>query len=560
MISLHADHVIAPAGGLPRPPRPRGGARASRTGASSPSARSPPRPETGYGYIRVGAAAPPVDARGGAGLRRRRLRREARRARRRATTSPTAATSGTPASSSGASPTSWTSSSGTPRSSPSSSPIAPRGRRGGVLPPRPDPLHRRGAAGALATGWAWCPRDFHWDDIGAWDALFRTPPLDDAGQRASWARRFAVDAPGLRALCRGRSDRCVRRGGSGGGAHRRRDLRHPARPRGGAEEPPGPAPGAAADPRLSPTLPAWRLLSLILFDDRVAPAVGALRAHPPRRRAPLRHPHAPRARGAACRRGAAPRYLTAAAPASDSRSRGRRRCCREGDAPTEGDRLFCSPARVPDVEAARRAATSACAAAGPVAVRRGRRSGWFAPAGEPPPPPEVFLDRPRRATPGRRACSSDGRARRQRLGADGAQRRAGRRRTSAPASPPRAPPDLPAGVHHRGDHPVILARRRARVEPGCALDTTDGPDLARRGRRGAGLHPPLRPRLRRARLASCSAGSVERVSVGPVCKVRGELAEQRLRRLLQQAARRPHGPRATWAAGSTWAPAPPTAT
>src|SRR5690606_26118174 len=39
------------------------------------------------------------------------------------------------------------------------------------------------------------PSDFHWDDIGAWDAVFRTRPLDEQGN-ARVGEAFAVDSRG----------------------------------------------------------------------------------------------------------------------------------------------------------------------------------------------------------------------------------------------------------------------------------------------------------------------------------------------------------------------------
>jgi mannose-1-phosphate guanylyltransferase len=46
-------------------------------------------------------------------------------------------------------------------------------------------LERSDRVGVIAT-------DFHWDDIGAWDAIFRTHALDDAGN-AVIGDGFAID-------------------------------------------------------------------------------------------------------------------------------------------------------------------------------------------------------------------------------------------------------------------------------------------------------------------------------------------------------------------------------
>lgn len=82
---------------------------------------------------------------------------------------------------------------------------------------------------------------------------------------------------------------------------------------------------------------------------------------------------------------------------------------------------------------------------------------------------------------------------------------------------------LPAGVHQWGEHPVILGDG-ARLEPGCALDTTDGPIWIDRGSTIRAF----------TRLAGPSyigpdnvllGGSIGPVSTGPVCKIAGEVAE-----------------------------------
>jgi UDP-N-acetylglucosamine diphosphorylase / glucose-1-phosphate thymidylyltransferase / UDP-N-acetylgalactosamine diphosphorylase / glucosamine-1-phosphate N-acetyltransferase / galactosamine-1-phosphate N-acetyltransferase len=82
---------------------------------------------------------------------------------------------------------------------------------------------------------------------------------------------------------------------------------------------------------------------------------------------------------------------------------------------------------------------------------------------------------------------------------------------------------LPEGVHHWGDHPLIVDGS-ARVEPGSVFDTSGGPIWLDRG-------SVVRAFTRLAGPAYIGpdsmvlGGSVEAVSVGPVCRVRGELAE-----------------------------------
>lgn len=83
--------------------------------------------------------------------------------------------------------------------------------------------------------------------------------------------------------------------------------------------------------------------------------------------------------------------------------------------------------------------------------------------------------------------------------------------------------ELPASVFHWGDHPVILGEG-ARLEPGCALDCSEGPIWIDRGATVRAF----------TRLAGPSyvgpgsavlGGAVGPVSLGPVCRVRGEMAE-----------------------------------
>jgi hypothetical protein len=92
-----------------------------------------------------------------------------------------------------------------------------------------------------------------------------------------------------------------------------------------------------------------------------------------------------------------------------------------------------------------------------------------------------------------------------------------------------------------GEHPLVLdpapgrARRGARHHaPGRSGSTT--------GAQRAGLHPPRRARLHRAGLLLLG-GSVEAVSLGPGLPRPRRAGRERLPRLHQQAARRPHGAR-----------------
>lgn len=82
---------------------------------------------------------------------------------------------------------------------------------------------------------------------------------------------------------------------------------------------------------------------------------------------------------------------------------------------------------------------------------------------------------------------------------------------------------LPDGVHQWGDHPVILGEG-VRLEPGCALDTSEGPIWIDRGstvRAFTRLSGPSYIGPENVLLG----GPIGPVSTGPVCKIAGEVAE-----------------------------------
>ena len=84
-------------------------------------------------------------------------------------------------------------------------------------------------------------------------------------------------------------------------------------------------------------------------------------------------------------------------------------------------------------------------------------------------------------------------------------------------------PSLPAGVYHQGDHPVIL-HPTAIVEPGTLLDTSHGPIWLDKGATVRSLTRLAGPAYIGVD-STVLGGPVEAVSVGPTCRVRGELAE-----------------------------------
>jgi UDP-N-acetylglucosamine diphosphorylase / glucose-1-phosphate thymidylyltransferase / UDP-N-acetylgalactosamine diphosphorylase / glucosamine-1-phosphate N-acetyltransferase / galactosamine-1-phosphate N-acetyltransferase len=190
-----------------------------------------------------------------------------------------------------------------------------------------------------------------------------------------------------------------------------------------------------------------------------------------------------------------------------------------GDAPREGDRLFLLSRFVPAWEGGREW-VAGLREAGPVRSG-GRVVGWYSPAGD-DPPGAGFLRDPGRQGSGGGGADVPGRllehvwelisGNPEQIGVDVRAR-----------FPDAQTPALPPGVHHWGDHPLVLDPT-AELEPGCALDTSGGPIWLDRGARVRAFSRLAGP----AYIGPDSAvlgGSVEAVSVGPVCKVRGELAE-----------------------------------
>lgn len=83
-------------------------------------------------------------------------------------------------------------------------------------------------------------------------------------------------------------------------------------------------------------------------------------------------------------------------------------------------------------------------------------------------------------------------------------------------------PDTP-GVHVDGRHPVLTGRD-VRVGPGVVLDTRDGPILLDRNVHVEGPARLVGP-LHLGPATVVFGGTVSRSSIGPVCKIRGEISE-----------------------------------
>jgi UDP-N-acetylglucosamine diphosphorylase/glucosamine-1-phosphate N-acetyltransferase len=194
------------------------------------------------------------------------------------------------------------------------------------------------------------------------------------------------------------------------------------------------------------------------------------------------------------------------------------------DVPEDRDRVFLLSRAVLEWDArpAWKSAGSGDGAlrSGPIAVGRSI-VGWRSPAGQAAPDPGFFL------TPGVREGDPEpvrlpGRVleRVWELAAGNAARVAA---DAAALHPDARTGELPRGVLHSGDHPVIM-EDSVELEGGCALDTSDGPIWLARGSSVLAFTRLAGPAYigPESRLLG---GSISSVSLGPVCRVRGEMSD-----------------------------------
>src|SRR5690606_34507658 len=151
----------------------------------------------------------------------------------------------------------------------------------------------------------------------------------------------------------------------------------------------------------------------------------------------------------------------------------------------------------------------------------GEAAGWFAPAGSPPPPRE-FFDDPARHAPSAPEIALDGflLERIWHLVTHNAEQVA---RDIAALFPAADRPELPPGVHVVGDAPLILGAG-AEIEPGAVIDLRHGPVWLDEGASVAAFSKVSGPSYI-GRGTAILGGPVAAVSIGPVCKVHGEVEE-----------------------------------
>ncbi|HEU4456005.1 MAG TPA: putative sugar nucleotidyl transferase [Longimicrobium sp.] len=192
---------------------------------------------------------------------------------------------------------------------------------------------------------------------------------------------------------------------------------------------------------------------------------------------------------------------------------------RYGEAPAEGARLFLSSRAVPawgsgDVWRERRGG------AGPLLIG-GEVVGWFAPRGTPNPDEGFFLE-PARLVERTGGVELGGKVlgRVWELMTGNAEQVA----EDVAALFPDAPePELPAGAHRFGEHALVLGEG-VRVEPGVVFDLTAGPVWLDDGVQVKAFTRMAGPAYV-GKQSIVLGGTLEKFSIGPVCRIRGEFAE-----------------------------------
>ncbi|HEX6940180.1 MAG TPA: putative sugar nucleotidyl transferase [Longimicrobiales bacterium] len=186
-------------------------------------------------------------------------------------------------------------------------------------------------------------------------------------------------------------------------------------------------------------------------------------------------------------------------------------------APRERDVIYLSSRAVPAWHAA-----PVRPERGPARILVGGEvAGWFAPAGS-APPPRGFFDDPARHAPDAPDIALDGFLldRVWQLVTRNAEQVA---RDIAALFPNAPRPVPPAGVHLIGDAPLVVGEG-ASIEPGAVIDLRHGPVWLDAGATVAAFSKVAGPSYI-GRGTAVLGGPLEAVSIGPVCKVHGQIEE-----------------------------------
>jgi UDP-N-acetylglucosamine diphosphorylase/glucosamine-1-phosphate N-acetyltransferase len=158
--------------------------------------------------------------------------------------------------------------------------------------------------------------------------------------------------------------------------------------------------------------------------------------------------------------------------------------------------------------------------AGPVVSRFGDIVGWFSPAGTPSPDEQFLLDPANASAVAPPILAGRLLVNVWEMISQNPEQIA---RDVDWLTPAGGKGPVPAGAYHWGMHPLVVDPT-ATVEPGTAFDTSKGPIWIDRN-----AHVRAFTRLAGPAYigfgATVLGGAIEAVSIGPICRVRGELAE-----------------------------------
>lgn len=188
----------------------------------------------------------------------------------------------------------------------------------------------------------------------------------------------------------------------------------------------------------------------------------------------------------------------------------------ESPPPPIGDRLYLLSRFVPDWPTS---GSKVELTPGPLAGPDGSIVAWYAPDGAPGPSEDFFLELSATPTDSSRIAGVL-LSRSWELVSRNAEQLT---RDVEALHPHPMTPRLPTGAHHIGEHALVIDES-AEIEPGTVFNTSSGPiwlDRSTSVRAFTRLAGPayIGPG------SSVLGGSIQAVSVGPVCKVRGELAD-----------------------------------